>query len=103
MSGLPPLSDEERAKVREQFAQWVAEHGYNETPGYDFTDGEMTWEWAYWTYRKEPSQSMSNEKDKKDRPDTPPSANPGPPVRAEDGEEPPPPDPGDVPGPGKKP
>lgn len=48
--GLPPLADEERARVRTDFAQWHDQHA---GPDYDFTDGEATWEWAYWHYKRQ--------------------------------------------------
>lgn len=57
MNGLPPLTDAERARVRAEFATWYATHA---GPGYDRTDGEATWEWAYYHYARTPYKGPIN-------------------------------------------
>lgn len=49
MNGLPPLTEDERITVRAEFAAWHAEHAGSD---YNYTDGEATWEWAYWNYKQ---------------------------------------------------
>lgn len=46
---LPPLSDEERAEVQADFNRWY-EANAAEDHTYDRSNGELTWQWAYWHY-----------------------------------------------------
>ena len=45
MNAFPPLTDAERTTALAAFNTWVDQHA---GPDYNYTDGELTWLWAYW-------------------------------------------------------